>query len=418
MLHQWRLPVLAVTALFLAACASEQVDNGPAGADAGKSTTPSSATSEPPTPPTEAPPIALDFEPSTQIDYPAQPDGIPWPTDGWDKAELPDGADETLIDATLDEAFGELSTGQNHNFDAALVVHNGRIVVERYRDGFGDEATVHRSWSMAKSVTATLLGIVAGKGRIDIFEPAPVPEWGDPEDPRSAITTADLLHMASGLAFNEDYFAPDSDTIAMFTADDMASYAASKDLEAEPGTRVRYSTGTSNIVGRIVGDLVAGKDSSGTERAEGVSRFMREELLDPLGIEEDEIAPDFDEAGNLNAGSKIDATARAFAKLGYLYLRGGEWDGTQILSGSWVDFSRTPLPAPAGMENYGAHWWVDSDEPYRFRMGGFGGQHVVVVPSLDLVVVVLSDRLDAQDGRIRDQLITAFSGVAGDTGGG
>jgi CubicO group peptidase (beta-lactamase class C family) len=174
---------------------------------------------------------------------------------------------------------------------------------------------------------------------------------------------------------------------------------------------VQYSTGTSNIIGRIVADVVVGSDVAGAEREAAMRAFMRDELLEPLGIDEATIDPQFDAAGNVNAGSAINATARTFAKLGYLYLRGGEWDGRRIVPRSWVDYSRTQLPAPAGFGEYGAQWWVEEQEPSIFRMGGFGGQHVVVVPDKDLVVVVLSDRLDGKDGDIRDRLRDAFDNV-------
>jgi CubicO group peptidase (beta-lactamase class C family) len=354
----------------------------------------------------------FEFTPTIDIAYPPQPADVAWPTDGWESGPLPEGADAALIDATLEEAFGELSQGMNKNFDAVVVVHGGRIVVERYREGFGDETTIHRSWSMAKSITSILMGILVRDGRIDITEPAPVPEWAAPDDPRGAITTEDLLHMASGLRFNENYFAPDSDTIAMLASDDLAGYAASKELEVEPGTRVQYSTGTSNIIGRIVGDLVTPAGIEGAEREAAFRAFIEIELLEPLGIDPATIDPKFDAAGNVNAGSAIDATGRTFAKLGYLYLRGGTWDGHEVVPQSWVDFSRTQLPPPARFGEYGAQWWVEEQDPTIFRMGGFGGQHVVVVTQKDLVVVVLSDRLDGQDGRIRDQLIDAFDNVA------
>ena len=149
-----------------------------------------------------------------------------------------------------------------------------------------------------------------------------MPQWADPADERHAITTDQLLRMASGLEWNETYLDTSSDTVAMLSGvgkDDMAAYAADKPLEVPPGTRVRYATGTSNIVAGIIGDEVGhGAD---------YEAFIQRELLDPLGIRPDEVAPGFDGAGNLIGGSIFDATARSFAKIGYLHLRGGEWDG-------------------------------------------------------------------------------------------
>lgn len=393
-------PTLVAALLFVACTSNDDAATSDDGA-----ATPTTTTA----PVTTVVPFTID-DLVVPVAYPSQPEGVPWPTDGWETGPLPEGADQDAIEAILDEAFGELSTGPNSNFDAVVVVHGGKIVVERYREEFGDHTTIHRSWSVAKSITSMLVGTLVRDGKLDIRAPAPVPEWADPDDPRHAITTENLLHMADGLVFKEDYFAADSDTVAMLAGDDWAGYAASKELEVEPGTRVLYSTGTSNIIGRIVGDLVT--DAEDPEaRSEQFLRYVRTELTGPLGISDNEIDPKFDGAGNVNAGSAFDATSHAFAKFGYLYLRGGTWDGHEVVSEAWVDFSRTPLQGPGGMDIYGAQFWVVAEDPTIFWMSGFGGQHVVVVPEKDLVVVVLADRLDGEDGRVRDTLIDAFDGV-------
>lgn len=340
------------------------------------------------------------------VRYPPQPSDVAWPTAGWTEGPLPPEADAAQVQATLDKAFGELSTGPNQQFDAALVVHRGRIVVERYRPGFGDRHTIHRSWSMAKSFTQALVGILVRDGKLDVRAPAPVAGWSNPEDPRHAITTDQLLRMASGLEWKEEYFAPDSDTLAMLGGvgkQDMAAYAASKSLEVPPGSRVRYSTGSTCIASGIVGSVVGHGDAYRT--------FIQRELLDPMGIPPGEVAPGFDGAGNLIGGSVFDTTARNYAKLGLLYLRDGTWDGTRIEPEGWVDYARTPTPAPAGLPTYGAGWWLKASDPSRFEAGGFGGQHIVVVPKKDLVVVLLSDRLDGKDGAIRDDLVDAFANL-------
>ncbi len=354
-------------------------------------------------------PSVLRFDPghlAVQVDYPTQPPGVAWPTGGWQEAPLPAEVDSARLQAVLDRAFGEQSTGLNHQFDAALAVHRGRIVFERYRPGFGDQTTVHRSWSMAKSYTQALVGILVRDGKLEVRAPAPVPEWSDPTDPRHLITTDEMIRMASGLAWKEDYFAPDSDTLAMLGGAgkaDMAHYAASKPLEVPPDSRVRYSTGTTCIVSGVIGSIVG--------RGDRYKAFIQQELLDPLGVLSADTSPGFDGAGNLVGGSVFDANARAFAKLGYLYLRGGKWDGRQILPEGWVDYARTATPAPAGTPGYGAGWWVEPKHPGEFRAGGFGGQHIVVVPQKDLVVVLLSDRMDGLDGDVRDDLVAAFDAV-------
>lgn len=256
---------------------------------------------------------------------------------------------------------------------------------------------------MAKSVTHALVGVLVGRGELDVDAPAPVPEWDDPDDPRHAITVDIMLRMASGLTWKEEYFAPDSDTIAMLNgagADDMAHYAADKPLEAEPGTVVRYSTGTSNIIAGVIGRIVGTGDD--------YEAFVDEALLTPLGIDLERTAIGWDGAGNLVGGSAFDLTPRDFARFGLLYLRGGEWDGTRVVPEGWVDYARTPTPPPAGSPEYGAHWWLYDDCEHGFRASGFNGQHIVACPTLDLIVVVLGNRVDGLDGQIRDDLVATF----------
>jgi CubicO group peptidase (beta-lactamase class C family) len=387
--------VVLATLVAAASCSGGGDDAG--GAAAGTSGT--AATAAPAAPIAFAPRVA-----ASPIAYPPQPEGVAWPTEGWEVGPVPDGVDEAAVEARLDRAFGEESTGPGANYDAVVVVRGGRIVAERYREAWGDETSIHPSWSMAKSVTATLVGILVGQGRLDVYEPAPVPQWSGPDDPRGAITTDQLLRMASGLEWNETYLSTESDTVAMLSGvgrDDMAAYAADKPLVDEPGSRVGYSTGTSNILAGIVGEDVG--------RGEDYEAFIHTELLEPLGIGSDEVAPGFDGAGNLIGGSTFDATARAFAKLGYLHLRDGTWDGRRILPEGWVDYVRTPTPAPAGIDAYGAHWWVDPDDPGRFYASGLLGQHILVWPAEDLVVVVLADRADSLDGELRDDLAALFA---------
>ncbi len=358
------------------------------------------------------------FVPSAEIEpvaYPDQPADVPWPTGEWPDAPLPPEVDPAEVESTLDRAFGELSPSELQATDAVVVVHRGSIVAERYRAGFGDATTVHRSWSMAKSFTQALVGILVRDGRLDVHAPAPVPEWEDPDDPRHAITTDVLLRMASGLEWLEDYYVPESDTVAMLGGagqGDMAHFAADKPLEVPPDTRVRYSTGTSNIVSGIIGRMVGTGDE--------YEAFIEDELLTPLGIDLADTHLGWDGAGQLIGGSVFDLTARDFARFGLLYARGGRWDGEQLLPVGWVDYARTPTPPPAGTEAYGAHWWTYDECESGFRAGGLNGQHIVVCPTLDLVVVVLSNRVDGRDGEIRDGVVAAFSDmqpVGGDGSG-
>ncbi len=336
------------------------------------------------------------------IDYPAQPPDVAWPTEAWPTGPLPDGVDQAAVQAIVDEAFRPViddAGNEAGKVDALLAVSGGRLVLEAYNGWEPDQP--HASWSMAKSVTHALLGVLVAEGRIDPFAPAPVTEWTDPADPRHDITVDELLHMRSGLTWQEEY-GGENDVTTMLFGDgraDRGHFAANKPLHDEPDTKFSYSTGTAMILSRIVADLV-GYGDPGTRWAQSV-------LFDPLGITT--VAHDLDGVGVISGGSNINMSAQDFARFGLLYLRGGEWDGRQIVPQEWVDYARLPRPdAP----EYGAHWWVDHDagaQRVAFFADGFAGQLLVVVPSLDLVVVALAN---SQDGRSDDAawaLVDAFA---------
>jgi CubicO group peptidase (beta-lactamase class C family) len=327
---------------------------------------------------------------------------VPWPTTEWQVADLPEGVDAATLDEFLSWALAP-PAGESCCIDAVLAVQGGELVLERYRDGY-DPNEAHVSWSMAKSITQAMIGILAAEGRIDVWAPAEVPEWSDPGDPRHAITIDNLLHMRSGLEWQEEY-AGQSDVIEMLFgagSADRAHYAADKPLVHTPGEEWYYSTGTSMILSRIIADQV-GYFDEGTQ-------WAQEALFGPLGITS--VVHDLDDTGVMSGGSAIDMTARDFARFGLLYLRGGEWDGTQIVPESWVDYARMPLvDAPV----YGAHWWISGTEeryPSSFSANGFNGQSINVVPELDLVVVVLANEPGARPDLVGARVVDLFGEAA------
>ena len=279
----------------------------------------------------------------------------------------------------LAEVFGEAGREtQPHpeRFGLSLalaVIQHGRLVVERYGPGV-DATTPLISWSMAKSITHALVGILVRDGRLDIHAPAAVPEWSDPGDPRHAITVDQLLRMSSGLAFTEDYVdAGISDTIEMLFGSgqaDMAAFAASFPLAHAPDSVWNYSSGTTNIISRIVGDIVG-----------DMAKFMDDELFGPLGMHG--ATAGFDAAGTFVGSSYVHAPARDFLRFGQLYLADGVCDGRRLLPAGWVDYARTPTPHSDDL-SYGAHWWL---KPGYFWASGYEGQHLCVVPGADLVLV-------------------------------
>ena len=305
-------------------------------------------------------------------------------------APLPNNIDKPLLDKTLEWAFSPGSLKSPMMARAVVVVYNGRIIAERYAKGF-DMNTPQLGWSMSKSATNALVGILVNEGRLSLMVQAPVAEWQKPGDPRSAITLDELMRMSSGLKFGEDYVWPLSDAIQMlFNSDCAGCYASSKPLETPPDTKWYYSSGTTNIISRIIRQAAGGTDAD-------FFAFPKKALFDKLGMQSAVIEPGPD--GVFVGSSFMYATPRDWARLGLLYLNDGIWGGERILPEGWVKYSTTPTPmAPKG--EYGAQIWLNAgprnnpgervmpDVPSdMFSFEGFEGQQVAVIPSHKLVIV-------------------------------
>jgi len=327
------------------------------------------------------------------VPMPPQPPGVLYPTDAWPVAPPGSGIDIARLDAALDAAFEPRGWNGLPDTRALLVVHHGAIIAERYAQGFGPDSRM-QSWSMAKTVTQALVGILVGQKRLDLHAPAPVPAWQAKDDPRGAITLDQLLHMTSGLDNADGGTEVDSFASRLLFGPgslDVFAYASNVPSINTPDTHWAYSTGTSMIVAGIVGRTVGGGPPE-------MIAFMHRELFDPIGMRT--AVPEFDAAGTFLGGAWVWATARDWARIGYLYLRDGVWDGRRVLPEGWVDYSRTPAPAPNNGV-YGAHLWLNLEpKPKQFAplpggphsafcLSGNGGQMVVVVPTRDLVVVRL-----------------------------
>jgi CubicO group peptidase (beta-lactamase class C family) len=244
------------------------------------------------------------------------------------------------------------------------------------------------SWSVAKSITHAVVGILVGDGLLDVDAPAAVPEWQGTE--KQAITLLDLLEMRSGLQFVEDYVDDGiSNALEMLFSDgvtDYGAYAAALPLEHPPGRVWNYSSGTTNIICRILGAVVGGGQA-------GMERFLHERLFGPSGM--DTAEPRFDEAGTWIGSSYVYASARDFARFGELYRNDGVTaSGARVLPAGWVDHGRVFVahdPEAAGRYgfDYGRHWWMWPEFPGSIAAHGYEGQFVVVVPDRQLTVVHL-----------------------------
>ena len=316
----------------------------------------------------------------------------PWPLgDGPDPRPLPVGIDAPLLAKALDHAFASDGADRPVNTRAVLVACRGRIVAERYAQGFGPD-TRQVGWSMTKSVISALVGVLVGQGKLALDEPAPVPAWRGDGDPRGAIKLIDLLQMVSGLDWKEEYDSYYSDVLKMlFMAPSAAGYAAAKPLAYPPGSKWYYNSGGTNIISGII------RRTLGDDQA--YWRFPRTALFDPLGM--DSAVMETDAAGNFVGSSFMLATARDWARFGQLYLDDGVWRGRRILPPGWVDLTRRPTRA-APLCQYGAQWWLnvgDPDNPNNckfpkipheiYMAQGHEGQQVAVIPSRRAVVVRL-----------------------------
>ena len=325
------------------------------------------------------------------VPLPAQPDGVPWPTDEWPRAEPLDVVADDLA-GLLDEITTD--TSRYGTTFAVGVVHRGRLVAERYGGELEHWDRPHEpvtpdttllSWSMAKSMLHAVVGMLVDEGRLSLDGPAPVPEWAETtDDPRHAITLELLLCMRDGLAFSEVYDDTGaSDVIEMlFGAGqaDMAHFAADRPLAHPPGTVFNYSSGTSNIVSGIVARTVGAGDP--------YRRLLHDRLFGPLGMRSAD--PRFDDAGTFAGSSYVYATARDYLRFGLLYLRDGVWEGERLLPEGWVDHGRRIRSYDEPEDRwYGAHWWSVGDDLGTFWASGYDGQSLMLCPPLDLAVVRL-----------------------------
>jgi CubicO group peptidase (beta-lactamase class C family) len=292
------------------------------------------------------------------------------------------------LEAALDRAFAEPNQPPIRRVKAIVILHDGKIVAERYAPGYGVDTPVP-GYSLAKSVTSALIGILVRQGKLSVDQPAPVTAWGDRSDPRHAITIDQLLRMTSGLALEESDTGFDPVSQMLFLEPDMAGFAERARLKAAPGSQWEYTSGNTLILSRIIRDAVGG-------RAEDVVELAERELFGPLGIRTATI--EFDSTGTPVGSIYVFASARDWARFGTLYLNDGMVDGRRILPEGWVKYSASPSLDT----DYGAGFWTNrgthEDAADRMRAGmpadafyGSGnlGQRVVIAPSAGLVFVRL-----------------------------
>lgn len=314
----------------------------------------------------------------------------------------------------VDELFTCEAVGETR---ALLVLHGGEIVAERYGEGYGPDIRFI-GWSMSKSITAVLMGMMVADGRLRLDDSAPVPPWQRPGDPRSAITLRHLLQMRSGLRHREGqqpaYTSDEARMLFLDGRDDMAGWAEAQSLEHEPGTTFTYSTASSLILSDIATNTIA-PGASPDVRQQVMEEFIDSRLAVPLGM--DSLTAEYDATGTLVGGSSFWATARDWAKFGEFLRNYGSVAGAQIVPRGWIEFMRRPSPASP---DYGGQIWLnrpsgeERDNLFDGALGeeifaaiGHLGQYVIVAPDRRLTVV----RLGQTEGEDRDALVDELQDI-------
>ena len=293
--------------------------------------------------------------------------------------QWPRGEASTLDRNVFDSCVERAMAPEHGLTRALLLIQGGTLVLERYAHG-ASPIYLEYSWSMAKSITQALVGICVADGRLDLHAPAAVPEWEN--DARRDITLDHLLQMRSGLEFQEDYVDGQiSDVIPMLFEGgrhDTGAFAAAKPLIHPPGSHFSYSSGTTNIICRILRDLIGGPGE--------MLELMRQRLFEPAGMRTP--TPRFDTSGTFIGSSFLLATADDFARFGELYLRDGLWDGNRVLPEGWTRYAAAETYADEE-QAYGAHWWLHPERRGWYFASGYDGQRIYVVPEKDAVLVRL-----------------------------
>jgi CubicO group peptidase (beta-lactamase class C family) len=315
---------------------------------------------------------------SQQVLPEVNPDTIPWPAGDKLADTVPSGINIQKINEILNRAFAD-SLPYKGTF-AVTIVYKDQIVAERYRSDFTPH-TLLLSWSMAKSFTNAMVGLMVKEGKVNISNTLNFKEWAN--DGRKNITLNNLLHMNSGLEFNEKYSKTrlTDATTMLFKHGDMGDYAAEKKLLVKPDSIWEYSSGTPNIIQDYLRSLI-GNDTQ-------YMAYPRKTLFNRIGMRS--AIWETDASGTFIGSSFLYATSRDYARFGLLYLHNGNWLGEQLFPDDWVYYTTTPAKGSGG--KYGALLWLNRSGVFPgvpddlFYCDGYDGQYIFIIPSTQLVVV-------------------------------
>ena len=294
--------------------------------------------------------------------------------------------DYDQLNRTVENAFDKKGQ-KNKRTRSLIVIYKDKIIAEKYDTGFTKNSRI-LGWSMTKSITATLFGILEKQKNFNIYQPAPIAEWAN--DERKKITTNDLLHMNSGLEWEEDYGAISDVTKMLFQAEDMTRSQLEKPLAFQPNTHWNYSSGTTNLLSGILRKQF--------KTHQEYLDFWYSALIDKIGMHS--MLVETDMAGNYVGSSYGWATTRDWAKFGLLYLHQGNWNGEQLFKPSWAKYVATPTKTSNG--RYGGQFWLNASGRFAdapkdlYFASGFQGQMVAIFPSHDLVIVRMGLKEDPE----------------------
>ena len=289
---------------------------------------------------------------------------------------------------------------KNKRTRSLIVIYKDKIIAEKYTNGFYKNSKI-LGWSMTKSITGTLFGILEKQGKINIMKPAPITEWQN--DERSKITINDLLHMNSGLEWEEDYTKISDVTKMLFQAEDMSQSQINKPLVGKPNATWNYSSGTTNLLSGILRKQF--------KTHQEYLDFWYSALIDKIGM--NSMVVETDMAGNFVGSSYSWATTRDWAKFGLLYLHKGHWNGEQLFDESWAKYVATPTNTSNG--NYGAQFWLNAGGQFpnvpkdMYYCSGYQGQMIAILPSHDLVIVRMGLSEEFDFNKLLSEVISSIN---------
>ncbi|MBG9378461.1 serine hydrolase [Panacibacter sp. DH6] len=325
-------------------------------------------------------------------------DTIPWPMGDKLLPVADSSVDMAKLKSAVNDIFIEKDTTAPVRTRAVIVLHDGNIIAEQYAEGFTKNSKLI-GWSMTKSITSALTGILVKQGKLSVDAKAPVPEWKDANDPRNTITLQNILQQTTGLDFVEDYSKSSDATKMLFQKAAMGTYTAGRPLKDKPGTVFYYSSGNTNLLSRIIREQVG---------EAGYRAFPYEQLFYKIGMYNTILEPDA--SGTFVGSSYSYGIARDWARFGLLYLNDGVFNNERLLPEGWVKATATPADA-APLGQYGYQFWLNAgakENPANrlyphcptdmFCCDGYEGQYVFIIPSKKLVIVRLglthSDKFD------------------------